>query len=270
MSAATGRPKQARTGAEGEDTPMSGAHKVAFITGAAGAIGTATARRLASEGWRLALADVIAPAAVSSPAEALLLELDVRSGDQVRSAVGRTLERFGRIDLLVNVAGVTSFGAAQQLSEAEWMRVIDINLSGSFRCCQAVLPTMKEQGGGRIVNLGSVLGKNGGNTRPWIDASEQSASGNVAYGVSKAGVHAMTAYLAREVAAFGINVNAVAPGPVASAMTTALPPAIKSLIPLGRMGTPEDVAGVVAFLASDAAAFIAGEVIDLNGGMWCD
>ena len=249
---------------------MDSTDKVAFVTGAAGAIGGATARRLADAGYRLALADTATPQPGAWPADALALALDVRSGEAVRAAVARTLQTFGRIDLLVNVAGITSFGTAQHLAEDEWARVLDINLSGTFRCCQAVLATMKSQGGGCIVNLGSVLGKNGGNTRPWIDPSDQNASGNIAYGVSKAGVHALTAYLAREMAAHGVRVNAVAPGPVASAMTSALPAAIKSLIPLGRMGTPEDVAGVVAFLASDAAAFVTGEVIDLNGGMWCD
>lgn len=249
---------------------MAAPDKVAFITGAAGAIGSATARRLAQDGYALALADMGVPAAGSDLPEGLVLDLDVRSGDQVRAAVERTLATYGRIDVLVNVAGITSFGSAQQLAEAEWQRVLDINLSGTFRCCQAVLPAMKTQGRGRIVNLGSVLGKNGGNARPWVDAGEQKASGNVAYGVSKAGVHAMTAYLAREVASLGITVNAVAPGPVASAMTTALPPAIKSMIPVGRMGTPQDVAALIAFLASDAAGFITGETIDVNGGMWCD
>ncbi|MCC2632260.1 MAG: hypothetical protein K0Q43_455 [Ramlibacter sp.] len=249
---------------------MAAPDKVAFITGAAGAIGSATALRLAQDGYALALADMGAPAAGSDLPEGLVLDLDVRSGDQVRAAVERTLATYGRIDVLVNVAGITSFGSAQQLAEAEWQRVLDINLSGTFRCCQAVLPAMKTQGRGRIVNLGSVLGKNGGNARPWVDAGEQKASGNVAYGVSKAGVHAMTAYLAREVASLGITVNAVAPGPVASAMTTALPPAIKSMIPVGRMGTPQDVAALIAFLASDAAGFITGETIDVNGGMWCD
>jgi 3-oxoacyl-[acyl-carrier protein] reductase len=246
------------------------ADKVAFITGAAGAIGSATARRLAQDGYALALADLGPPSGDAARPEALELALDVRSGEQVRAAVARTLATYGRIDVLVNVAGITSFGSAQELAETEWQRVLDINLSGTFRCCQAVLPAMKAQGRGRIVNLGSVLGKNGGNTRPWIDASEQKGSGNVAYGVSKAGVHAMTAYLAREVASLGITVNAVAPGPVASAMTTALPPAIKAMIPVGRMGRPEDVAALIAFLASDAAGFITGETIDVNGGMWCD
>lgn len=244
--------------------------KIALITGASGAIGAATAIRLARDGYRLALADLEAPRWDAAQGEALCFALDVRSGEQVRAVVGRALAHYGRVDVLVNVAGVTSFGSALQLPEDEWQRVLDINLTGVFRCCQAVLAPMRDQRGGRIVNIGSVLGKNGGNTRPWIDASEQKASGNVAYGVSKAGVHTMTAYLAREVASLGINVNAVAPGPVSSSMTTALPQAIKALIPAGRMGTPEDIAGVIGFLASEAAAYITGEVIDVNGGMWCD
>ena len=253
--------------------PSAGApdQRVALITGAAGAIGGAIAHRLAQDGYALALADLWPDGGESTALpEGLRLTLDVRSSEQVRSAVGQTLAAFGRIDLLVNVAGITSFGSAQDLAESEWTRVLDINLSGTFRCCQAVIPAMKAQGRGRIVNLGSVLGKNGGNSRPWIDASEQRASANVAYGVSKAGVHTMTAYLAKELASSGITVNAVAPGPIASKMTTNLPPTIRNLIPVGRMGRPEDVAAVVAFLGSDEASFVTGEVIDINGGMWCD
>lgn len=253
-----------------EANGMAASKRVALVTGAAGAIGSATARRLAQDGFALALADLWPAGMDVDRPEGLQLTLDVRSADSVRAAVEHTVTTCGRIDVLVNVAGITSFGSAQQLPESEWQRVLDINLSGTFRCCQAVLPAMRAQGRGRIVNLGSVLGKNGGNTRPWIDPSEQNASGNVAYGVSKAGVHAMTAYLARELAGAGITVNAVAPGPVASSMTTHLSPAIRALIPAGRMGRPEDVAAVVAFLASDAAGFITGEVIDVNGGMWCD
>lgn len=247
---------------------MTAPGKIALITGAAGAIGSATARQLAADGFRLALADLSAP--TSGREGDLALELDVTSAQAVRAAVASVLSTFGRIDVLVNVAGIAAFGSAQGLVESEWQRVLDINLTGTFRCCQAVLPAMRDQGFGRIINLGSVLGKNGGNTRPWLDPSEQKASGNIAYGVSKAGVHIMTAYLAREVASLGITVNAVAPGPIASAMTTSLPPAIKSLIPVGRMGRPQDVSAIIAFLASEAAGFITGEVIDVNGGMWCD
>ena len=144
--------------------------------------------------------------------------LNVRRRDEIEAVVAKTLEAYGRIDILVNVAGVTSFGSAADLDPEEWDRVLDINLKGTFLCCQAVLPAMKAQRYGRIINLGSVLGKNGGNARPWLDRAEQQGSGNVVYGVSKAGVHAMSAYLARELAPHGTTVNAVAPGPVACGM----------------------------------------------------
>jgi 3-oxoacyl-[acyl-carrier protein] reductase len=243
--------------------------RVALITGAAGGIGHAVALAFAAEGASLALLDRVAPdASFDSPV--LTLAADVTQRDQVRQAVADTVASLGRLDILVNVAGIVSFGPAETLEEAEWDRVLDVNLKGSFLCCQAVIPVMRAQGWGRIINLGSVIGKNGGNARPWIDPSEQLRSSNVAYGASKAGVHAMTAFLARELASAGITVNAIAPGPIASAMTTSLPAALKALIPAGRMGTPEDVAQAALFLAGERAGFITAEVLDVNGGLWAD
>jgi 3-oxoacyl-[acyl-carrier protein] reductase len=168
------------------------------------------------------------------------------------------------------VAGVVSFGSAQELTEAEWDRVLDINLKGTFLMCQAVMAGMKRIAFGRIVNIGSVVGKNAGNARPWIDPAEQERAGNVAYGVSKIGVHAMTGFLAKELAAHGITVNAIAPGPIATSMTTNFPAPLKALIPVGRMGAAADVVHAALFLASREAGFITGEVLDVNGGMLCD
>jgi 3-oxoacyl-[acyl-carrier protein] reductase len=246
--------------------PLEG--RVALVTGAAGGIGSATARALAERGAKLALADRAPPVGVVDGA--LGMAVDVARADEVGAMVARALEAFGRLDILVNVAGVVSTGAAATLPEAEWDRVLAINLKGTFLCCQAVIPAMRANRNGRIVNIGSIIGKNGGNARPWLDRAEQQHSSNVAYGVSKAGVHALTFFLARELATDGITVNAVAPGPIASAMTTSFPASLQALIPVGRMGRAEEVAAAVAFLAGPDAAFITGEVLDVNGGMWAD
>ncbi len=248
------------------------AGRVALITGAAGGIGSAIARAFAAEGADLALLDRAAPDALAAGlgGRTLALAADVTRRQQVLDAVARTTAAFGRLDILVNVAGIVSFGAAATLDEAEWDRVIDINLKGTFLCCQAVIAPMRAGGYGRIINLGSVIGKNGGNARPWIDRSEQDRSSNVAYGAAKAGVHALTLFLARELAADGITVNAVAPGPIASAMTTDLPASLRALIPVGRMGRAEDVAECALFLAGEAAGFVTAEIMDVNGGMWAD
>jgi len=238
--------------------------RVALVTGAAGGIGSATAKALAAAGAKVAVADVVAPDGLLS------IAVDVTKRDQVQAMVAQTVEAFGRLDILVNVAGVVSTGAAATLPEEEWDRVLGINLKGSFLCCQAAIPVMRANRYGRIVNIGSIIGKNGGNARPWIDRAEQERAGNVAYGVSKAGVHAMTFFLARELAADGITVNAVAPGPIASAMTTNFPAQLQALIPVGRMGRADEVAAAICFLAGPDAGFITGEVLDINGGMWAD
>jgi NAD(P)-dependent dehydrogenase (short-subunit alcohol dehydrogenase family) len=248
-------------------------NRVALVTGAAGAIGTAAATALAREGARLALIDQAPLDAVvqgcdNAAEKPLALALDVREGEKVKTSVAAAMQRFGRIDILVNAAGVVSQGPAEAITEAEWQRVLDINLKGTFLFCQAAMPLMRRQRYGRIINLGSVIGKNGGNPRPWLDRREMDGSSNVAYGVSKAGVHALTLFLAKDLAADGVTVNAVAPGPIATGMTANLPESLKRLLPVGRLGTPAEVAE--AILASEGAGFITGEILDVNGGLFMD
>jgi len=246
--------------------------RIALVTGADGAIGSAVVSALRAAGARVVAADAtgtVPPEAVTT-APGHTARLDVRDATAIRALFDAIDSSVGLIDTLVHVAGVTSFGSAEALPEAEWDRVIDINLKGTFLCSQAVIPVMKRIGFGRIVNLGSVVGKNSGNARPWLDPSEQQRAGNIAYGVSKIGVHTMTGFLARELAAHGITVNAVAPGPIATRMTATFPEALRALIPVGRMGTVDDVTHAILFLADRASSFITGEILDLNGGMLSD
>ncbi len=249
--------------------------RVAIVTGAAGGIGSAVAERFAREGADLCLADRNSSAAVAQMVrlqgrQAIEVPTDVTQAAAVNSLVERALAAFGRIDILVNVAGVSSFGSAATLTEAEWDRVLCHNLKSVFLCTQAVVAPMRRRRYGRIISIGSILGKNGGNPRPWIDPAEQARAGNVAYAASKAGINALTFYFAKELAADGITVNVVAPGPIASPMTTDFPDTLRALIPVGRMGTAAEVADAVAFLAGEAAGFVTGEVLDVNGGAWCD
>ena len=246
--------------------------RVALVTGALGAIGSALTTALRAAGARVVAADqrgTVAPSAAPQAGDDCVM-LDVMDSAQIR-ALFTSLDAAGEpVDTLINVAGIVSFGSAEALSETEWDRVLGINLKGTFLCCQAAIPGMKRQQFGRIINLGSVVGKNSGNARPWINPDEQQVASNVAYGASKAGVHVVTGFLARELASHNITVNALAPGPIATNMTTAFPPALKALIPRGRMGTPDDVVRAAMFLASRHADFITGEILDINGGMWSD
>ncbi len=249
--------------------------RTALITGAAGGIGSATALAFAREGANVGLSDITDTAAVASEINALgrrtvEIRTDVTDRADVDNMVAVAADRLGRIDILVTVAGVTSLGNADSIDEAEWDRVIDINLKGTWLCCQAVMAQMREQRYGRIVTVGSLIGKNGGNPRPWISKDEQLGSSNAAYGASKAGVHAVTFFLAKELAADGITVNSVSPGPIATEMTAKVRPGLNEIIPVGRMGTAGEVADAILFLASETSGFITGETLDINGGIMVD
>src|SRR3982751_1352388 len=158
--------------------------RTALITGAAGGIGSAVARAFAAAGANLSLADVVAGTSLTDEIKArgrrvISTVVDVTKSEEVRTLIQTTAEALGRIDILVNVAGTVSFGSAESLSEAEWERVLALNLKGTFLCCQAVIAQMRPQKYGRIINIGSILGKNGGNARPWLDPAEQAHASNV-------------------------------------------------------------------------------------------
>lgn len=251
--------------------------QVVLVTGAAGGIGWAAAEAFAEAGANVVTGEHVhtksdTETSLKDDAKSRIfrVKLDVTNAADVTRVVQDTIRQFGRLDVLVNVAGVVSWGSAEGITEQEWDRVQNINVKGTFLCCQAVMGQMKKQKYGRIINLGSVMGKNAGNARPWINPDEQSASGNVAYGSSKAAVHAMTGYLAKELAPFGVTVNSVAPGPIATAMTTKFPDVLKANIPMGRMGSLTDCAKAILFMAAPSSGFITGEILDVNGGMWCD
>lgn len=240
--------------------------KTALVTGGSRGIGRAVCLELAGGGAGVALcyagneaaAQETVRAVEALGAKALAVRCDVSDAAQVDALVKAVLEAFGRIDILVNSAGITRDNLLMRMSEADFDAVIAANLKGTFLCMKAVSRLMLKQRYGRIVNLSSVVGLRGN-------------AGQVNYAASKAGVIGMTKSLAKELASRGITVNAVAPGFIETDMTAVLTDAARSAalgsIPMARLGAPEDVARAVAFLASDAAAYITGQVLAVDGGM---
>jgi 3-oxoacyl-[acyl-carrier protein] reductase len=241
-------------------------NRVAFVTGASRGIGRATALSLCRAGFDIVAASPAIESNQEIAAEiracsgaAMTVNLDVTSPDSVREAFGKALKDKGRIDVLVNNAGVTRDGLAVRMKQADWDLVMNINLAGGFRCIQAVLPGMMRARWGRIVNIASVVGQAG-------------AAGQSNYAASKAGLIGLTKALAQEMGSRGITVNAVAPGYIETDMTSVLPDEAKrkilASVPLARIGTPDDVAAAVKFLASEDAGYITGHVLAVNGGLY--
>ena len=241
--------------------------KVALITGGSRGIGAAVAQTLATAGAAVVVcarngeaAAASASAIAAQGGQALGVAADVSRAEDAERLMKACLERFGRLDILVNNAGITRDGLVLRMKDGDWSDVLAVNLNGAFYCARAALRViLKQKQSGRIINIGSVVGSMGN-------------AGQANYVTSKAGLIGLTKALAREVAARGVTVNLVAPGFIETDMTANLPDAVKETyrgqIPLGRFGTAADVAAAVAFLASDGAAYITGQVIHVNGGMW--
>src|SRR5512143_896148 len=240
--------------------------KIALVTGAAQGIGRDIALGLAADGADVAICDVNLEAAQQTAGEieakgrkSLALKANVASSADVTAMIEQVVEKFGRIDILVNNAGITRDGLLLRMKDEDWDLVLSINLKGSFLCTKAALKYMSKQRGGTIINIASIVGAMGN-------------AGQANYVASKAGLIGLTKTIAREYANRGITANAVAPGFIDTAMTQALPENVRQelakQIPMGKLGTPEDVANAVRFLASPWASYITGQVIHVNGGMY--
>ena len=236
-----------------------------MVTGASRGIGRQTALTLAGAGATVVVtsrgdaAEAVAAEVTAAGGQALALAADVADAEAVQRVVETTLERFGRIDVLVNNAGITRDTLLLRMKRDDWDAVIATNLTGTFLCTQSVLKTMLKQRSGRIISISSVVGQSGN-------------PGQTNYAATKAGIIGFSKALAREVASRSITVNVVAPGLIDTDMTRDISSDAQanwaSAIPLGRLGTPDDVAAAVCFLASDAAGYITGQVLAVNGGMY--
>ena len=242
--------------------------KVALITGAARGIGKAIALKFASEGASSAFTDlVINEAAQETVRELEAFGVKVRAYasnaadfEATQTVVEQIVAEFGRIDVLVNNAGITKDGLVMRMSEAQWDAVIAVNMKSAFNFLHAMVPVMARQKGGSIINMASIAGQMGN-------------PGQVNYAASKAGLIAMAKSVAKEMGPRGIRANSIAPGYIISDMTEALPQAVRDeyvkMIPLKRGGTVDEVASVALFLASDYSSYVSGQVIAVNGGMYC-
>jgi 3-oxoacyl-[acyl-carrier protein] reductase len=240
--------------------------RTALVTGASRGIGKSCAERLAQAGYRIVLAartreklEENAAALRGSGAEAFVVEVDLANHQSIADGFAKAVKEFGRIDVLVNNAGVTKDGLAVRMKQPDWELVLQTNLSGAFYAIQQVLPGMMRERWGRIINISSVVGEMGN-------------AGQANYVASKAGLIGLTKSLAQEVGSRNITVNAVAPGYIGTEMTHGLSEELKQKMidntPLRRMGTAEDVAAAVRFLAGEEASFITGHVLDVNGGIY--
>ncbi len=237
---------------------------VALVTGGSRGIGRAVAARIVESGGRVAIVGRDGAAAANAAEElggddrAIGLQADVSQGQQVAAVVTETEKQLGPVDILVNNAGLARDGVVVRMSEEQWDTVLDVNLKGAFNTIKAVSRSMMKRRSGRIVNITSVVGLTGNR-------------GQANYAASKAGLIGLTKSVAKELASRNILVNAVAPGFITTEMTDELPEAtreaLRDQIPLGRLGTPEDVAGVVVFLSSPLADYITGQVVVVDGGM---
>ena len=240
--------------------------RIALVTGASQGIGRACAIELAKTGATVALAArneaklaAVASEITAAGGQAVAFALDVASEESIKNGAKTILDRYGKIEILVNNAGITRDGLMMRMKRADWDDVLGTNLTGAFLLTQALLPAMLRNRWGRIVNITSVVGRTG-------------QAGQVNYAASKAGLIGFTRSLAREVASRNVTVNAAAPGYIETPMTAVLDEKQRAVmmvqIPLGRAGTDTEIAQSVAFLASDAAAYITGHVLDVNGGMF--